>query len=92
MTTETWYRVNGVLDIEPVEVQTWTTKTLTLANGRRVKRENTWEEYFPTWERARARAIQQAESCVEIAEANVILAKKRLTEAKRLPERAPHGT
>lgn len=90
--TETWYRVNGVLDIEPVEVSTWTAKTVTLANGRRVKRENNWEEYFPTWARARARAIRQAESCVEIAEANVILAKRQLAEVKKLPEKGPAGT
>jgi hypothetical protein len=82
---ETWFRVNGLGSIEPVDVVTWTKHTLILANGRRVKRVNNWDEYFPTWTRARNRAIANAAAKVREAEEALDKAREEFRAANSIP-------
>jgi hypothetical protein len=94
--SDTWYEVLplGWGVIRPVQVITFTEKTLLIWRGENRKplrqpRDSKWYKYFPTYAQARQHIVDEAWRAYELAQANL---KERYTaweKAQEIPEKEP---
>lgn len=88
---ETWYKVDGYYskEIEAVEVEKFTEKTVTLKGGRRQNRLSDYHNYYPTLEEAVAHVRGFYQHKVEYHQSQVADFEKR---AERFEAAVTAGT
>jgi len=89
--SEIWYLVRrtfyGMDQITPVEIERFTDLSVFI-NGRAQRREGQYENFFPSWEYAKAFCVKRAEQNVEGAKTSLARAHSALDVAKKLTQSA----